>query len=126
MTAPVLMVLGTASSAGKSVIVTALCRIARQDGLRVAPFKAQNMSNNADVTPDGGEIGRAQSEQAAAAGIAPTVEMNPVLLKPQGDRTSQVVVNGRAEGVLHSADFFERKRRARPRLTAFRVRPGDC
>ncbi len=107
--APVLMVLGTASSAGKSVLVTALCRIARQDGLRVAPFKAQNMSNNADVTPDGGEIGRAQSEQAAAAGIVPTVEMNPVLLKPQGDRTSQVVVNGHAEGILRSVDFLERK-----------------
>ena len=109
MTAPVLMVLGTASSVGKSVLVTALCRIFRQDGVRVAPFKAQNMSNNADVTADGGEIGRAQSEQAAAAGIAPTVAMNPVLLKPQGDRTSQVVVEGRAAGLLRSADFLTKK-----------------
>lgn len=108
--APVLMVLGTASSAGKSVLVTALCRIFRQDGLRVAPFKAQNMSNNADVTADGGEIGRAQSEQAAAAGIAPTTAMNPVLLKPQGDRTSQVIVDGRPAGLLRSSEFFERKR----------------
>ncbi|MFA7296450.1 MAG: cobyric acid synthase [Dehalococcoidia bacterium] len=108
--APVLMVLGTTSDAGKSVLVTALCRIFRQDGVRVAPFKAQNMSNNADVTADGGEIGRAQSEQAAAAGIAATTAMNPVLLKPQGDRTSQVVVDGRADGVLHSRDFIERKR----------------
>ena len=108
--APVLMVVGTASSVGKSVLVTALCRIFAQDGVRVAPFKAQNMSNNADVTPDGLEIGRAQSEQAAAAGLAPTVEMNPVLLKPQGDRTSQVVVDGRPAGVLHSRDFIERKR----------------
>jgi adenosylcobyric acid synthase len=110
MTAPVLMVLGTASSVGKSVLVTALCRIARQDGIRVAPFKAQNMSNNADVTADGREIGRAQSEQAAAAGLAPRWEMNPVLLKPQGDRTSQVVVEGRPAGLLRSADFVTRKR----------------
>ena len=109
MTAPVLMVLGTASSVGKSVLVTALCRIFRQDGVSVAPFKAQNMSNNADVTADGGEIGRAQSEQAAAAGLAPTVAMNPVLLKPQGDRTSQVIVDGRPAGLLHSADFLTRK-----------------
>jgi len=110
VTAPVLMVVGTASSVGKSVLVAALCRIFRQDGVRVAPFKAQNMSNNADVTPDGLEIGRAQSEQAIAAGLAPRVEMNPVLLKPQGDRTSQVVVDGRPSGLLRSADFIERKR----------------
>ncbi len=102
------MVVGTASSVGKSVIVTALCRIFRQDGVQVAPFKAQNMSNNADVTPDGLEIGRAQSEQAAAAGLAPRVEMNPVLLKPQGDRTSQVVLNGRPAGLLTSAEFDRR------------------
>jgi adenosylcobyric acid synthase len=74
------------------------------------PFKAQNMSNNADVTPDGREIGRAQSEQAAAAGLAPRWEMNPILLKPQGDRTSQVVVEGRPSGILRSADFVTRKR----------------
>ncbi len=110
MTAPVLMVLGTASSVGKSVLVTALCRIFRQDGVRVTPFKAQNMSNNADVTAGGLEIGRAQSEQAAAAGLAPAVEMNPVLLKPQGDRSSQLVLNGRPAGVLTSADFIARKR----------------
>jgi adenosylcobyric acid synthase len=114
MTAPVLMVLGTASSVGKSVLVTALCRIFRQDGIRVVPFKAQNMSNNADVTADGGEIGRAQSEQAAAAGLAPTTAMNPVLLKPQGDRTSQVVVDGRPAGVLRSAEFLTRKRELWP------------
>ena len=108
MTAPVLMVVGTASSVGKSVIVTALCRIFRQDGVRVAPFKAQNMSNNADVTPDGLEIGRAQSEQAAAAGLAPRVEMNPVLLKPQGNRTSQIVLNGRPAGLLASAEYDRR------------------
>ena len=114
MTAPALMIVGTASSVGKSVLVTALCRVFAQDGVRVAPFKAQNMSNNADVTPDGLEIGRAQSEQAAAAGLAPAVEMNPVLLKPQGDRTSQVVVDGRPAGLLTSRDFLERKRELWP------------
>ncbi|MDP6605716.1 MAG: cobyric acid synthase [Dehalococcoidia bacterium] len=109
MTAPVLMVLGTASSVGKSVLTTALCRIFRQDGVRVAPFKAQNMSNKADVTADGLEIGRAQSEQAAAAGLAPTVQMNPVLLKPQGDRTSQIVLDGRPAGTLHAGSFAARR-----------------
>jgi adenosylcobyric acid synthase len=104
------MVLGTASSVGKSVVVAALCRIFRQDGVLVVPFKAQNMSNNADVTPDGRELGRAQSEQAFAAGLAPRWEMNPILLKPQGDRTSQVVVEGRPSGLLRSADFVTRKR----------------
>lgn len=110
VTAPVLMVVGTASSVGKSVLVTALCRIFSDLGVRVAPFKAQNMSNNAAVTADGLEIGRAQAEQAAAARVEPTVEMNPVLLKPQGDRTSQLVVNGRPAGILRAIDFIERKR----------------
>ncbi|MXW35441.1 MAG: cobyric acid synthase CobQ, partial [Chloroflexi bacterium] len=104
------MVVGTASSVGKSVVVTALCRIFRQDGVQVAPFKAQNMSNNAAVTADGLEIGRAQAEQAAAAGLEPHVDMNPVLLKPQGDRTSQLVLRGRPAGLLHSRDFTGRKR----------------
>ena len=108
--APVLMVVGTASSVGKSVMVAALCRIFRQHGIRVAPFKAQNMSNNAAVTADGLEIGRAQAEQAAAAGLEPHVDMNPVLLKPQGDRTSQLVLRGRPAGVLHSRDFTGRRR----------------
>ncbi len=108
--APMLMVVGTASSVGKSVMVAALCRIFRQDGVSVAPFKAQNMSNNAAVTPDGLEIGRAQAEQAVAAGLEPHVDMNPVLLKPQGDRDSQVVVNGRPAGLLRSRDFLSRTR----------------
>jgi adenosylcobyric acid synthase len=103
------MVLGTASSVGKSLLVTALCRAFRQRGVDVAPFKAQNMSNNAAVTADGLEIGRAQAEQAAAAGLEPTVEMNPVLLKPTGDRRSHVILDGRPAGVLGSADFTERK-----------------
>jgi len=106
--APVLMVVGTCSSAGKSTMVAALCRIFRQAGWRVAPFKAQNMSNNAGVTDDGGEIGRAQMLQARAAGVRPTVQMNPILLKPVTDVGSQVVVLGRAVVTEDARAYYRR------------------
>ncbi|ABY35766.1 MAG TPA: cobyric acid synthase CobQ [Chloroflexus aurantiacus] len=109
MQAPVLMVVGTASSVGKSTLVTALCRLAYRRGLRVAPFKAQNMSNNAAVTADGKEIARSTAVQAAAAGIAPTVAMNPILIKPEGQRRSQIIVEGRPWQSLTATDFWQRK-----------------
>ncbi len=106
MTARTLMIQGTASSAGKSITVAALCRILKQDGYKVAPFKSQNMALNSFVTRDGGEIGRAQAVQATAAGIEPTVHMNPVLLKPQADATSQVIVLGKAQSVADAAAYY--------------------
>ena len=109
MSAPVLMVLGTASSVGKSTLVAALCRIATRRGLSVAPFKAQNMSNNAAVTDDGGEIARSIAVQAAAARVTPTVQMNPILLKPEGERRSQIIVEGRPWRSLDALDYWQRR-----------------
>ncbi len=104
-----LMVCGTTSDAGKSHVVTGLCRLLARRGISVAPFKAQNMALNSYVTPSGHEIGRAQGVQALAAGVDPEVAMNPVLLKPTGERTSQVVVLGKAVAHLTAAEYHERK-----------------
>jgi len=101
-----IMIQGTGSDVGKSVIVAGLCRIAKKRGLSVAPFKPQNMSNNAAACADGGEIGRAQALQALAAGLDPQVDFNPVLLKPQSDRTSQVVVHGHPVSTMDAADYM--------------------
>ena len=105
-----IMVQGTMSGAGKSLLCAALCRIFAQDGWRVAPFKSQNMALNSFVTKDGAEMGRAQVVQAQAAGVEPDVRMNPILLKPSSDVGSQVIVNGKARGQMSAADYFKMKR----------------
>lgn len=102
------MVVGTTSHAGKSLIATAICRILSRRGVRVAPFKGQNMALNAYVTASGGEIGYAQAVQAWAAGILPEVEMNPILLKPQGDMTSQVILKGKPEGKVNAQEYYKK------------------
>lgn len=106
-----IMLQGCSSDAGKSILVTALCRCLVQDGYRVAPFKAQNMSNNSGVAADGGEIGRAQVLQAEACRIAPDTRMNPILLKPNSDRGAQVVLRGRAIGHRDALEYHATKRR---------------
>jgi adenosylcobyric acid synthase len=103
------MMLGTHSDAGKSLLATAFCRILVNEGYRVAPFKSQNMSNNAGVTQEGGEMGRAQIVQAEAAKINPHTDMNPILLKPEGNRRSQVVLNGKAIGHIEAGNWDEMK-----------------
>lgn len=103
------MLLGTHSSAGKSLLTTAFCRILARKGINVAPFKAQNMSNNAGVTPEGGEMGRAQIVQAEAAGIPPHTDMNPVLLKPEAQRRSQIILNGKVYGHITAQNWRDVK-----------------
>lgn len=109
-----IMIQGTASNVGKSVLVAGLCRIFKQDGFSVAPFKAQNMALNSFVTFEGLEMGRAQVTQAQACKILPDVRMNPVLLKPNSDTGSQIIVNGKASGNLEAKDYYERKNILRP------------
>ncbi|MBN2642375.1 MAG: cobyric acid synthase [Victivallales bacterium] len=106
---PALMLQGTCSNAGKSILTAAFCRIMLQDGFAVAPFKAQNMALNSYVTPDGGEIGRAQAVQAEACRLDPDVRMNPILLKPNSDLGSQVILHGKAIGNYRVRDYFRKK-----------------
>ena len=105
-----LAILGTGSDVGKSLIVAGICRLLSRKGVRVAPFKAQNMALNSFVTLEGGEIGRAQALQAQACGIEPTVDMNPILLKPESDSRSQVIVRGKVYEALDAIAYFERKK----------------
>ena len=110
------MVQGTMSNAGKSFLVAGLCRVFMQDGYRTAPFKSQNMALNSYITKDGLEIGRAQAMQAEAAGIEPTVEMNPILLKPTSNVGSQVIVNGEVLGNMKAMDYYANKKQLVPEI----------
>src|SRR3954463_15736080 len=110
MSAKALMVGGTASHVGKSWMATAICRWLARRGVRVAPFKAQNMSNNSYPCAGGGEIGRAQVAQAEACGLEPEPAMNPILLKPNGNGSSQVIVNGRVWKTLRPREYYEHTR----------------
>ena len=114
----VIMVQGTMSNVGKSLLVGGLCRIFKQDGLKVAPFKSQNMALNSFVTADGLELGRAQAMQAECAGVAPSVYMNPILLKPTNDVGSQVIVNGEVVGNMSARDYFAYKKKLVPDILA--------
>ena len=121
-----IMIQGTMSNAGKSLLAAGLCRIFRQDGLRVAPFKSQNMALNSFITAGGGEMGRAQVVQAEAAGVAPDTRMNPILLKPTTDVGSQVIVNGQVLGNMKAADYYRRKKELIPAvLEAYHSLAGE-
>ena len=110
------MIQGTMSNAGKSLLAAGLCRVLSQDGLRVTPFKSQNMALNSGVTADGLEMGRAQIMQAEACGIAPDVRMNPILLKPESGHRSQLIVAGKAQGAFAARDYFARKKALMPQI----------
>lgn len=114
--AKAIMIQGTMSGAGKSLLCAALCRIFKEDGYRVAPFKSQNMALNSYVTADGMEMGRAQVMQAQAAGVQPDVRMNPILLKPSSDTGSQVIVNGEVRGQMSAAAYFKMKKSLVPEI----------
>lgn len=118
MTAKSIMIQGTMSSAGKSLLVTGLCRLFHQEGYRVAPFKSQNMALNSCVTREGLEMGRAQAVQARAAGLEPSVCMNPILLKPTTDRGSQVIVRGEVWKTLDAREYYEQKKKLIPDVRA--------
>ena len=112
--AKAIMIQGTMSNAGKSLVTAALCRIFHQDGKRVNPFKSQNMALNSFITAEGAEMGRAQVVQAEAAGVKPSVLMNPILLKPTSDSGSQVIVNGVAIGTMPAVEYYKYKTRLIP------------
>jgi len=121
-----IMIQGTMSNAGKSLLAAGLCRIFKQDGYKVAPFKSQNMALNSFITADGLEMGRAQVVQAEAAGIDPTVNMNPILLKPTTDMGSQVIVNGEVRGNMRATEYFRYKRQLVPEiLNAYNALAAD-
>ncbi|NLU44503.1 MAG: AAA family ATPase, partial [Acholeplasmataceae bacterium] len=109
-----LMIQGTMSNAGKSIVTAGLCRVLNQDGYKVAPFKSQNMALNSFITRTGAEMGRAQVVQAEAANIEPSVLMNPILLKPTSDEGSQVIVNGEAIGTMKAAEYYKFKTKLIP------------
>ena len=113
-----IMVQGTMSGAGKSLLAAALCRIFHEDGYRTAPFKSQNMALNSFITADGLEMGRAQAVQAYAAGTEPDVRMNPILLKPSSDVGSQLIVNGEVRGAYAARDYFKMKKSLIPDIMA--------
>ena len=126
MKARALAVLGTGSDVGKSLITAGLCRLFHRAGVKVAPFKAQNMSNNSFVTPDGKEIGRAQALQARACGLEPHTDMNPILMKPESDRSAQIVVQGTVWGKAEAKTYFQRRAELAERVRESYERLADC
>ena len=116
--AKVIMIQGTMSNVGKSLLVGGLCRVLAQDGFKVAPFKSQNMALNSFVTADGLELGRAQAMQAECAKVEPSVYMNPILLKPTNDIGSQVIVNGEVVGNMSAREYFAYKKNLIPDIMA--------